>query len=57
MKSKDGSDILTFLCTIVIIGVLIYIIYLFIGSNNKLNINEVKDIKTDFNQNIKIVIK
>lgn len=52
MKSKDGSDILTFLCTIVIIGVLIYIIYLFIGSNNKLNINEVKDIKTDFNQNI-----
>ncbi len=52
MKSKDGSDILTFLCTIVIIGVLIYIIYLFIGSNNKLNINEVKDVKTDFNQNI-----
>lgn len=52
MKSKDGSDILTFLCTIVIIGVLIYIVYLFIGSNNKLNINEVKDIKTDFNQNI-----
>ena len=52
MKSKDGSDILTFLCTIVIIGVLIYIIYLFIGSNNKLNINEVKDIKTDFNQSI-----
>lgn len=52
MKSKDGSDILTFLCTIVIIGVLIYIIYLFIGSNNKLNINEVKDVKTDFNQSI-----
>ncbi len=52
MKSKDGSDILTFLCTIVIIGVLIYIIYLFIGSSNKIHINEVKDVKTDFNQNI-----
>lgn len=47
MKNKDGLDILTFICAVIIIGVIIYVVYLFVGSNNKLNINEVKNIKTE----------
>lgn len=47
MKNKDGLDILTFICAVIIIGIIIYVVYLFVGSNNKLNINEVKNIKTE----------
>lgn len=47
MKNKDGLDILTFICAVIIIGVIVYVVYLFVGSNNKLNINEVKNIKTE----------
>ena len=52
MKNKDGSDILAFVCAAIVIGIVIYIMYLFIGSNNKLNINEIKDVKTNINQKL-----
>ena len=39
MKNKDESDILAFVCAAIVIGIVIYIMYLFIGSNKKLNIN------------------
>ena len=52
MKNKDESDILAFVCAAIVIGIVIYIMYLFIGSNNKLNINEIKDVKTNINQKL-----
>ena len=52
MKNKDESDILAFVCAAIVIGIVIYVVYLFIGSNNKLNINEIKDVKTNINQKL-----